>query len=184
MEVYFSSQMFFRFIFLCIKHFYENKKEPIKFLHFHHSKLMTQISLLKFDEKTGIYSCSKGNRSGTEESTLQLDFKPFMYFEVQILTNTTASIGFAPSKWNNKGFCGKTDQSVGYFNDGKVFDDFATSYATIASYSTNDIIGALWNTTSQEIFFTKNGKSLYNQGGDWIGARSIQLSGKLLPTSF
>jgi hypothetical protein len=149
---------------------------------------MTQkySNLIKFDEKTEVYSCTTGTRHGLEETTLQLDFKPFMYFEVQFLTVATASIGFAPGKpdWKTQQYCGKTDQSVGYFNDGKVFDDFATSYATLASYSTGDIVGALWNTVSQEIIFTKNGQSLYNKGGDWIGARSVKLSGKLLPTSF
>eukprot|EP01080_Neovahlkampfia_damariscottae_P002851 gene2851-4694_t len=142
-------------------------------------------NFIQHNEKTDVYSSKGGSKSMSEECTLQLDFKPVMYFEVSFISlSQNASIGFAPSKpnWKSQEFCGKTDGSIGYFKNGQVFDDFKTSSATIESFNSNDTIGAYWNTNSNEIWFTRNGKKLYSAGTNFIGARSVNLSGKLLPT--
>ena len=110
-------------------------------------------NFLQHDEKTGIYSSKGGYASGLEQCTLQLDFKPIMYFEVTFVSlQDVAAIGFAPSKpnWKVQQHIGKSDSSIGYFNDGKVFDDFLNSYASIGSFTTNDTVGAYWNTISNE----------------------------------
>jgi len=142
---------------------------------------------MRKDDKSGVWCSNNGFPVGTEWSTLQLDFKTIMYFEVTLVKcggdTADLSLGFAPVQpnWITPGRCGEKDCSVGYHGSGKVLDDGPSTFSTLPTFGAGDTVGAFWNTTTQEVWFTKNGKKLYEEGRNWMGFRGLcqQL---LLPT--